>query len=40
MEEFSGWDAFQALLAALDRIARKHGVAIGATAARATLDRP
>ncbi len=40
IDEFGGWDAFQALLAALDRIARKHGVTIGAVAARAMLDRP
>ena len=40
IEEFGGWDAFQALLAAADAIARKHGSTIAAVAARYVLDRP
>lgn len=40
IEEFGGWDAFQALLAALARIAARHGVSIPAIATRWVLDRP
>lgn len=40
IEEFGGWDAFQALLATLARIAARHGVSIPAIATRWVLDRP
>ncbi len=40
IDEFGGWDLFQALLSALKRIADKHGVGIGAVAVRHVLDRP
>jgi aryl-alcohol dehydrogenase-like predicted oxidoreductase len=40
IEEFGGWDAFQALLRALDGIARRHGVSISAVATRWVLDQP
>jgi aryl-alcohol dehydrogenase-like predicted oxidoreductase len=40
IEEFGGWDAFQALLSLLDGIARKHGVSITAVATRWVLDQP
>ncbi|PWS37771.1 aldo/keto reductase [Falsiroseomonas bella] len=40
IEEFGGWDAFQALLRLLDGIARKHGVSITAVATRWVLDQP
>jgi len=40
IEEFGGWDAFQALLAALARIAARHGTTIPAVATRWVLDRP
>jgi len=40
IDEFGGWDLFQALLRALKRIAVKHGVGIGAVAVRCMLDRP
>jgi len=40
IEEFGGWDAFQALLRVLDSIARKHGVSITAVATRWVLDQP
>lgn len=40
IEEFGGWDAFQALLGLLDPIARKHGVSISAVATRWVLDQP
>ena len=40
IEEFGGWDAFQALLGVLDGIARKHGVSITAVATRWVLDQP
>jgi aryl-alcohol dehydrogenase-like predicted oxidoreductase len=39
IEEFGGWDAFQALLRLLDGIARKHGVSISAVATRWVLDQ-
>jgi len=40
IEEFGGWDAFQALLHALDSIARRHAVSITAVATRWVLDQP
>lgn len=40
IEEFGGWDAFQALLRALDGVAKKHGSSIAAVAARYVLDKP
>jgi aryl-alcohol dehydrogenase-like predicted oxidoreductase len=40
IEEFGGWDAFQALLRALDGIARRHGASITAVATRWVLDQP
>ncbi|MCX7684023.1 MAG: aldo/keto reductase [Acetobacteraceae bacterium] len=40
IEEFGGWDAFQALLSALARIAARHGATIPAVATRWVLDRP
>lgn len=40
IEEFGGWDAFQALLARMDGIARKHRSTIAAVAARYVLDKP
>lgn len=40
IDEFGGWEKFQALLAVLDRIAMRHGCDIGTVASRAVLDRP
>jgi aryl-alcohol dehydrogenase-like predicted oxidoreductase len=40
IEEFGGWDAFQRLLQALQRIAMRHGVDIATVATRWVLDRP
>ncbi len=40
IEEFGGWDAFQALLQAVSEIARRHGSSIAAVAARFVLDKP
>ena len=40
IEEFGGWDAFQALLATLDRVGTKHGVGVAEVAIRWTLDQP
>jgi aryl-alcohol dehydrogenase-like predicted oxidoreductase len=40
IEDFGGWDLFQALLHALKRIADKYGVGLGAVAVRHVLDRP
>jgi len=40
IEEFGGWAAFQALLRALDAIARRHDVSITAVATRWVLDQP
>ncbi len=40
IEEFGGWNAFQALLRLLDQIARRHGVSITAVATRWVLDQP
>jgi aryl-alcohol dehydrogenase-like predicted oxidoreductase len=39
IEEFGGWDAFQALLRLLAGIARRHGVSISAVATRWVLDQ-
>ncbi len=40
IDDLGGWAWFQALLAALDGVARRHGVDIAAVAARCVLDRP
>jgi aryl-alcohol dehydrogenase-like predicted oxidoreductase len=40
IDEFGGWDLFQALLAALRQIADRHEVTIANVAARAMLDNP
>ena len=40
VEAWGGWDLFQELLAALNRIGDKHGVGIAAVAVRYILDRP
>lgn len=40
IEELGGWALFQALLAALAGVARKHGVGLGSVAIRHVLDRP
>ena len=40
IDDIGGWDLFQSLLAALRRIAAKHGVGIGNVATRWVLDRP
>jgi aryl-alcohol dehydrogenase-like predicted oxidoreductase len=40
IDDFGGWDLFQELLRALDRIARRHDVGIAAVATRWVLDRP
>ncbi|NNG03535.1 MAG: aldo/keto reductase [Inquilinus sp.] len=40
IEDFGGWDLFQDLLRALDRIAAKHAVSIPLVALRWVLDRP
>ncbi len=40
IETAGGWDRFQTLLAALDRIAKRHGVAIANVATRWVLDAP
>jgi aryl-alcohol dehydrogenase-like predicted oxidoreductase len=40
IDEFGGWAPFQELLAALARIAARHGAPLGAVALRWTLDRP
>lgn len=40
IDDFGGWDLFQALLRTLKGIADKHGVGIGAVATRYVLDRP
>ncbi|MBL0169521.1 MAG: aldo/keto reductase [Gemmatimonadaceae bacterium] len=40
VDEFGGWDAFQALLRALRDIARAHDTTIGAVAIRCVLDEP
>lgn len=40
IEEFGGWQAFQALLHALHKIATRHHVSIASVATRWVLDRP
>ncbi len=40
IEEYGGWDAFQALMRVLDAVARRHAVRIAAVAARWVLDQP
>jgi aryl-alcohol dehydrogenase-like predicted oxidoreductase len=40
VEEFGGWDRFQALLAALEAVALRHSTGIGAVAIRWVLDQP
>lgn len=40
IEECGGWDWFQALLAALSRVAQRHGTTVGAVAIRWVLDQP
>jgi aryl-alcohol dehydrogenase-like predicted oxidoreductase len=40
IDEFGGWDLFQAMLAALGKVAARHGVGIGAVALRWVLDQP
>jgi aryl-alcohol dehydrogenase-like predicted oxidoreductase len=40
VDEFGGWNRFQRMLAALDRIATRHGVGLGAVALRWVLDQP
>lgn len=40
IDEAGGWDRFQALLRALDAIARRHRVGIGTIAIRWVLDQP
>jgi aryl-alcohol dehydrogenase-like predicted oxidoreductase len=40
IQDFGGWDAFQALLQVLKRIGDRHGVGIASVATRWVLDRP
>ena len=40
IEEFGGWSAFQALLRALQTIARRHAVSLSSVAIRWVLDQP
>ena len=40
IDDFGGWPRFQALLSALDAIARRHGAGIASVAIRYVLDRP
>lgn len=40
IDEFGGWEMFQRMLAALDTVARRHGVGLGAVAIRWVLDQP
>ena len=40
IDEFGGWDLFQALLQELKRVSDKHSVKIGSVAIRHVLDRP
>lgn len=40
IDDFGGWARFQALLSALDAIARRHGVGLASVAIRHVLDRP
>ncbi len=40
IDEYGGWDVFQALLAEMSRIARRHDATISQVALRYILDRP
>lgn len=40
IEEWGGWEPFQALLRALHAVAQRHGTTIGAVAVRWVLDQP
>jgi aryl-alcohol dehydrogenase-like predicted oxidoreductase len=40
IDDFGGWDLFQALLAVLDSIATRHGCDIATVASRFVLDQP
>jgi aryl-alcohol dehydrogenase-like predicted oxidoreductase len=40
IDEFGGWDRFQDVLAALGKVAARHGVGIGTVALRWVLDQP
>jgi len=40
IDDLGGWDLFQELLRALDRVARRHGATIAQVAARLVLDKP
>jgi aryl-alcohol dehydrogenase-like predicted oxidoreductase len=40
IDDFGGWDAFQALLRALKAVADRHGTDIASVATRAILDKP
>lgn len=40
IDEYGGWDRFQALLAALHEVAARHGVGLGTVALRWVLDQP
>jgi len=40
IEDFGGWERFQALLSVLDATAKRHGVGIGSVAIRYVLDKP
>ena len=40
IDEFGGWRSFQRMLSALEAIASRHGVGIGAVAIRWVLDQP
>ncbi|RJE79186.1 aldo/keto reductase [Paracoccus sp. JM45] len=40
IDQAGGWDAFQTLLGAADRIARKHGVSLSNVASRWVLEQP
>ena len=40
IDEYGGWESYQALLVEMDRIARRHGVTIAQVALRYVLDCP
>ncbi len=40
IDEFGGWDRLQEMLAALEKVATRHGVGIGTVAIRWVLDQP
>ena len=40
IDEYGGWEPFQALLGEMDRIARRHGATVAQVALRYALDRP